>query len=74
MTRKYFAPIHCNTDGHFLVHAVSRCLTGLELHLALLTNELKEAHSQTWNNMQPCSVDFLMKLNETETIDECDPE
>lgn len=45
-----------------------------ETALALLTNELKEVHSQTWNNMQRCSVDFLMKLNGQKPLNKCDPE
>lgn len=70
--QQVLTPVHCDPDGHCLVHAVSRCLTGLELLWHCLRMSLKR-HIAT--NLEQYATLFNGFFDDTEWIDiieECD--
>ncbi|XP_073975367.1 deubiquitinating protein VCPIP1-like [Rhodnius prolixus] len=67
-------PIHADGDGHCLVHAISRAVSGRELFWHPLRIGLKQHFSSNMEKYKSLLGNFINNAEWSYIIDECDPD
>ncbi|XP_069692893.1 deubiquitinating protein VCPIP1-like isoform X2 [Periplaneta americana] len=71
--KEVLVPLHSDADGHCLVHAISRALTGRELFWFPLRSHLKRHLIENLDLYKRTFRDFINVTEWDLIIDECDP-
>lgn len=72
--REALVPIHCDGDGHCLVHAVSRALVGHQLFWHALCTNLRHHFEHMLDTYTSLFAEFVEKTEWRRVIEESDPD